>query len=92
MATEVGRQAATDFHDALHSYLTIKRMTGNSADHPNLHQSRLLLLPLLQVVAIKLEDRPDLHIAHQIYLTAKALRELIEEPAISDSSRRIIER
>ncbi len=35
--------------------------------------------------------RPDLHVAHQIYLTAKTLRELIEQSAISEANRRIIE-
>lgn len=34
---------------------------------------------------------PDLHLPHQIYLTAKALRELLEQPGISDDIRRIIE-
>ena len=36
-------------------------------------------------------SKPDMHAAHQIYLTAKTLRELIEQPAISESNRRIIE-
>ena len=35
--------------------------------------------------------KPDMHTAHQIYLTAKTLRELIEQPAISETNRRIIE-
>ena len=34
---------------------------------------------------------PDFHIPHQVYLTAKTLRELIEQPGISDDIRRIIE-
>ena len=35
--------------------------------------------------------RPDLKEAHRIYQTAKALRELLEHPAISEANRRIIE-
>ena len=34
---------------------------------------------------------PDFHEAYRIYLTAKALRELIEQPAISEEQRGIIE-
>ena len=34
---------------------------------------------------------PDFHIPHQIYMTAKTLRELIEQPGISEDVRRIIE-
>ena len=36
-------------------------------------------------------SEPDLHLPHQVYLTAKALRVLIEEPAISEDLRSIIE-
>lgn len=34
---------------------------------------------------------PDLHLPHQVYLTAKALRELLEQPGLSEDVRRIIE-
>ena len=37
------------------------------------------------------DSEPDLHLPHQVYLTAKALRALIEEPAISEDLRSIIE-
>ena len=43
------------------------------------------LLPFVRV------PEPDLHLPHQIYLTAKNLRELIEQPGIPESARRIIE-
>ena len=34
---------------------------------------------------------PDLHLPHQIYLTAKTLRDLIEQPGISEVNLRILE-
>ena len=45
------------------------------------------------VVGLKPKGRPqpDLKEAHRIYQTAKALRELLEHPAISEANRRIIE-
>ena len=51
-------------------------------------------LPDPAVISLAAEDRttePDLHLVHQIYVMAKALRELISEPGISDEIRRIIE-
>ena len=37
------------------------------------------------------DTEPDLHLPHQIYLTAKTLRELIERPGISEANLRILE-
>lgn len=42
-------------------------------------------------VNVEYHPEPDLHLPHQVYLTAKTLRELIEQPGISDDIRRIIE-
>ena len=45
------------------------------------------------VIGLRPEERPqpDLKEAHRIYQTSKALRELLEQPAISEANRRIIE-
>ena len=47
--------------------------------------------PKPQEANLEEQSEPDLQLPHQIYLTAKTLRALIEEPAISDDIRRIIE-
>lgn len=39
----------------------------------------------------KAQPQPDLHEAHRIYETAKSLGKLIEEPAITEDNRRILE-
>ena len=58
-----------------------------------LSKAKAILAPALESAEVNVEDtpQPDLHLPHQIYLTAKALRELIEQPGISDDIRRIIE-
>ena len=58
-----------------------------------LQKARALPDPELsaQEEGLQRKAEPDLHLPHQVYLTAKALRALIEEPAISDDIRRIIE-
>ena len=51
-------------------------------------------LPSPTVNPLDIEDgtvEPDLHLAQQIYLTAKALRELLEQPGIPENIRRILE-
>ena len=58
-----------------------------------LQKARALPDPDLSVQEKELEKKaePDLHLPHQVYLTAKTLRALIAEPAISEDIRRIIE-
>ena len=58
-----------------------------------LSKAKAIPAPGLEPAEVDVEDtpQPDLHLPHQIYLTAKALRELIEQPGISNDIRRIIE-
>ncbi len=56
-----------------------------------LGKARGISAPVLEPMQYNRPLEPDLHLPHQIYLTAKTLRELIEQPGISEDTRRIIE-
>ncbi len=66
---------------------------GDKAVQDLLAKARALPLPALNAPegSVNVPVEPDLHLPHQVYLGAKTLRSLIEEPALNSAQRAILE-